>query len=208
MIVGSGLSGYATAAKLIENGFKDIIILEAESRTGGRINSSQIDNNKFIDFGAQWVHGEEGNSIYEMMINENFKFGSSNFEDLEPLYLSSTGNPADIDIEDLAHLGEIAEKLSHSYKAMRNFNGSVGEFITTRYRNIVGRPKYADISSETKQQALDFIEKGFLATEGASSWFDVSAKLTASSGELKGNEYVSWLTEGYKTVFDFISVSL
>lgn len=56
MIVGSGLSGYAAAAKLMENGFKDIIILEAESYQGGRINSTEIDKNKFIDYGAQWVN--------------------------------------------------------------------------------------------------------------------------------------------------------
>lgn len=39
MVVGSGLSGYSAAARLIENGIGDIVVLEAENRIGGRIHS-------------------------------------------------------------------------------------------------------------------------------------------------------------------------
>lgn len=37
VIIGAGSSGVAAATKLIENGFKNIKILEAEGRMGGRI---------------------------------------------------------------------------------------------------------------------------------------------------------------------------
>lgn len=207
MIVGAGLSGYAAAAKLMEKGFKDLTILEAENRIGGRINSIAIDNNKFIDLGAQWVHGEKGNSIFEM-IEGNFKYGSSNFDELDLKYLSSTGNSADIIKKDLDTLGEVAEKLSHSYNAMRKFNGSVGDFMTSQYKKLTADSKYSKISDEAKQQVLDFVQKGTLATEAASSWFDVSAKLSAMSMEAEGDEYITWRTEGFKTVFDFISVNI
>lgn len=39
MIVGAGASGIAAASKLIENGFENLIILEAENRIGGRVNT-------------------------------------------------------------------------------------------------------------------------------------------------------------------------
>lgn len=39
MIVGAGASGIAAAAKLIENGLENLIILEAENRIGGRVNT-------------------------------------------------------------------------------------------------------------------------------------------------------------------------
>lgn len=39
VIVGAGASGIAAATKLYENGFHNIVILEGESRLGGRINS-------------------------------------------------------------------------------------------------------------------------------------------------------------------------
>lgn len=37
VIIGAGVSGIAAASKLIENGFKNIQILEAEANFGGRI---------------------------------------------------------------------------------------------------------------------------------------------------------------------------
>ncbi len=37
IIIGSGMSGLSAAIKLVENGIKDILILEANDRLGGRI---------------------------------------------------------------------------------------------------------------------------------------------------------------------------
>lgn len=53
LIIGAGASGIAAATKLLENGFQNITILEAESRIGGRINTVPYGTG-FIDMGAQW----------------------------------------------------------------------------------------------------------------------------------------------------------
>lgn len=37
IIVGAGASGIAAASKLFQNGFKNVKILEAENRIGGRV---------------------------------------------------------------------------------------------------------------------------------------------------------------------------
>lgn len=42
VIVGAGASGIAAAAKLLENGFQNVLILEAEDRIGGRVNTVQF----------------------------------------------------------------------------------------------------------------------------------------------------------------------
>lgn len=42
VIVGAGAAGIATASKLLENGFEDVLILEAENRIGGRINTTEF----------------------------------------------------------------------------------------------------------------------------------------------------------------------
>jgi monoamine oxidase len=39
IIVGAGASGIAAATSLMEHGVDNIVILEAENRTGGRINT-------------------------------------------------------------------------------------------------------------------------------------------------------------------------
>lgn len=37
LIIGAGLAGQSAAVKLIENGFENLEIFEAENRTGGRV---------------------------------------------------------------------------------------------------------------------------------------------------------------------------
>lgn len=54
VIVGAGLSGVTAAVKLIENGFENVVLFEAENRIGGRIYSVPFANG-MIDLGAQWV---------------------------------------------------------------------------------------------------------------------------------------------------------
>jgi Flavin containing amine oxidoreductase len=61
----SGSSGYAAACKLLENGFKNVQIFEAENRIGGRTYTKLV-NGFALDMGAQWIHGEGGNVVYEM----------------------------------------------------------------------------------------------------------------------------------------------
>lgn len=42
IIVGAGASGIAAASKLLNNGFRNITILEAEDRIGGRLYTTQF----------------------------------------------------------------------------------------------------------------------------------------------------------------------
>jgi len=52
VIVGAGLSGMSAAARLIENGFQDVVVLEVENRIGGRIKSIPASGG-FIDLGLK-----------------------------------------------------------------------------------------------------------------------------------------------------------
>lgn len=54
VIVGAGAAGIAAATKLLSNGFKNVTVLEAENRIGGRVHSVLF-GNTIVDLGAQWV---------------------------------------------------------------------------------------------------------------------------------------------------------
>lgn len=43
IIIGAGASGLAAATRLYENGIHDLLVLEAENRIGGRINTINLD---------------------------------------------------------------------------------------------------------------------------------------------------------------------
>ena len=53
VIIGAGLAGISAAVKLMENGFENVVILEAENRIGGRIHSVPFAKG-VIDLGGQW----------------------------------------------------------------------------------------------------------------------------------------------------------
>lgn len=53
IIIGCGAAGIAAGTKLIKHGFKNVILLEAENRIGGRIHTIPLGEN-VVDLGAQW----------------------------------------------------------------------------------------------------------------------------------------------------------
>lgn len=66
IIIGAGPAGVAAASKLLENNYTNILILEAESRIGGRIHSVEF-GDAYVDLGAHWCHGEKENIVYDLV---------------------------------------------------------------------------------------------------------------------------------------------
>lgn len=53
VVIGAGASGVAATTKLLGAGFRNIVLLEAEDRIGGRIHTIPFGKN-VLDMGAQW----------------------------------------------------------------------------------------------------------------------------------------------------------
>ncbi|KAG2372495.1 Polyamine oxidase [Vigna angularis] len=68
IIVGAGISGIAAAKVLVENGVKDVVILEASDRVGGRIRKESF-GGVSVELGAGWIAGVGGplsNPVWEL----------------------------------------------------------------------------------------------------------------------------------------------
>lgn len=131
IIIGAGAAGFAAACKLLEHGFSNIRILEAENRIGGRINSVEFGNG-LVDLGAQWCHGEKNNIVFDMVKNLNMlQHSTCNYKEF--LFVDSDGNFIDSNLSDqlLGLLFEISENTDE----LKVFNGSLGEYITNTYVN-------------------------------------------------------------------------
>lgn len=56
IVIGAGMAGLAAARKLRDAG-KDVLVLEARDRLGGRILTSRKWSDAKVDLGATWIHG-------------------------------------------------------------------------------------------------------------------------------------------------------
>lgn len=60
------MAGLSAAQHLVANGVKDIVVLEARDRLGGRIHTL-AHQGKPLELGAQWIHGGcPANSVFNL----------------------------------------------------------------------------------------------------------------------------------------------
>jgi monoamine oxidase len=59
---------------LHKSGFESVLVLEGSDRVGGRILTEYLDkdSSKPLEMGACWMHGIQGNPVYELAKQEKF----------------------------------------------------------------------------------------------------------------------------------------
>lgn len=129
LIIGAGPSGIAAASKLYENGFKNVTVLEAENRFGGRVHTIPFALN-VVDMGAQWCHGEVGNCVFEMA-NKYGLFSSISIKKHQLPLIRSNGEPVDNTIAQ--KLSELGDSISEDNDELKKVTGSVGTFVEERF---------------------------------------------------------------------------
>lgn len=65
IVVGAGYSGLS-AARLLKDAGKKVLVLEARDRVGGRVHTKHLEQGQYIDLGAQWI-GPTQTRMYEML---------------------------------------------------------------------------------------------------------------------------------------------
>lgn len=131
VVIGAGASGVAAATYLLEQGHKNLIVLEAEKRIGGRVHTVPFAAN-VVDLGAQWCHGEKDNVVYELATSAQNDLLESNTAKYDRFELvRSDGRVVDKAISD--KLVSLAVSTVELYKEeIANYDGSLGNFITKK----------------------------------------------------------------------------
>lgn len=65
VVVGAGLAGLGCALELKARGW-EVVVVEARSRTGGRVSTTTFMNGAAVDVGASFIHGVEHNPVAEL----------------------------------------------------------------------------------------------------------------------------------------------
>ena len=71
VVVGGGLAGLGATKTLCDSGKFNVVLLEADSRLGGRVKTDYLDNIE-IPLGAASFHGRVGNSMLAYAESEGF----------------------------------------------------------------------------------------------------------------------------------------
>ncbi|XP_058091671.1 polyamine oxidase 1-like isoform X1 [Magnolia sinica] len=126
IVIGAGMSGISAAKTLSDAGIKNILILEATDRIGGRIHKTNFAGLS-VEMGANWVEGVNGpqvNPIWPMVNKLKLKTFFSNYDNLSSNTYQQTGGlhkesfaKATLDMAD--KLSEFSTNVSTSLTASR-----------------------------------------------------------------------------------------
>ncbi|KAF7382464.1 hypothetical protein HZH68_015383 [Vespula germanica] len=200
VIVGAGASGIAAASKLYENGFENILILEAQDRIGGRIHTIQF-GEYLIDLGAQWVHGQINNVAYELaaplglLENTTWKLALYN----------SAGTKIDETIfKDTINVFENA-----LYNiSIPDIDISVGEHYEQKYIISISFAEYfndhPEINTTLQKDLLRFFNLIECSLSASDTWYEPSIKAELEYEMCEGNLSINWKKRGYSTILDIL----
>ncbi|XP_069684370.1 spermine oxidase-like isoform X2 [Periplaneta americana] len=184
----------------MEYGVENIVILEAENRIGGRINTVQLGDG-VVELGAQWVHGEEGNVVFAMASQNGLLMDSTISDEYgNASFIDSSGRIIDTDISKQFYniLEEIGETGSDD---LQNFTGSLGEYYTDEYFKRLQERSIA--KSDLAESFLDWYHKALNSYNAAESWFDASGRGDTEYEECEGKQNWAWKS-GYSTVLKLL----
>ncbi|CAN9499850.1 unnamed protein product [Ophioblennius macclurei] len=169
VIIGCGISGVAAAHKLVKSGFTNVRIVEATSRSGGRIKTGRLGDN-IIEIGANWIHGpSEENPVFrlacqyelldpEALTPENQAVDVGGHPPWVPNVFSSSGRQ--LKIEDVYPAQEMFFELLNEIPEIPSKTGgaqdSVGNFVRSEVRQRAAE-KWKDSDAKTRRLRLSVI---------------------------------------------------
>ncbi|RZC39351.1 spermine oxidase, partial [Asbolus verrucosus] len=198
IIIGAGPAGMAAATKLLENSVTNITVIEAESRIGGRVKSVEF-GNTFVDEGAEYCDGEEGNVVYEMV--KDLDLLEHSHPRTTKLYYSNGSRFNQALEEDLA---EIILNYDSVIQEGDITGISLGEAFMNQYKKKIIN-KYTNDKEKLKiaTEGVRLAENFILNQKGAISWYKPSARKHYEA--CKGDPAMSWKKRGFRIVFDILS---
>ncbi|XP_044259616.1 spermine oxidase-like isoform X2 [Tribolium madens] len=153
-IIGAGMAGLGAATTLQELGCTDFLLIEAQSKPGGRIDTLYLDDN-ILELGAQWIHGKE-NPLYELARKHDLLSEIRSEEGLG-LYIRDNGEIIDEDIVKRVdfEVGRILEECERFVDAA-DYPKSVGEYMEASFEEYLTKCHDSDDLKEIKWELFDW----------------------------------------------------
>ncbi|XP_017867253.1 PREDICTED: spermine oxidase-like [Drosophila arizonae] len=194
VVIGAGASGVACATKLLEYGFQNVLIVEAESRLGGRIHTIPFAEN-VIDLGAQWCHGEQDNIVYQLASQKDL------LESTGPVYenYQCVRSNREVLPDNVANRLKaiVGDSLVSRQMELQHCSGSLGSYLTNKFYEMLRRPENADIDKVLANEFFDNYQKFENSVEASDSLEEVSGRGYLDYWECEGDILLNWKDKGF-----------
>ncbi|MEM8601855.1 MAG: NAD(P)/FAD-dependent oxidoreductase [Bacteroidota bacterium] len=81
LVIGGGVAGLGAAERLQERGYRNVTVLEARDRIGGRVWTSRAWDQP-VDLGASWIHGPRRNPITRLAREAGVEMRPTDFDEV------------------------------------------------------------------------------------------------------------------------------
>lgn len=194
IVVGAGVSGLAAARHLADNG-RRVTVLEGRDRIGGRVWTSTLWPDTPLDLGASWIHGIDGNPVYDIARQINAQTAVTDGDDIT-YYLPDGTETTRAQGESLESWGtRIADTLS-------DYQDSAD--TDTPIRSALAPLDAAGLTG-TERELLDY-NVNELEHEYAGSAAELSALYFDGDGPVNGDDVL--FPGGYRQITDHLGAGL
>ncbi|KAL7882001.1 hypothetical protein AOLI_G00088500 [Acnodon oligacanthus] len=200
VVVGAGFAGLAAAATLVQAGFQHIKILEANGRLGGRVCTTKPFTENIIELGANWIHGQKGNPLFQLAKDQNLLAKPSLEDDSDDYFFKEGGRRlAEKLVDRVTSLFEdLTSKASESELEPKYRSLSLGDYLDVAFS------KSSLASSEDGARIFEWCKRNECTDEAASSLFEISASQISDYVELDGDFYNSLGPGGYQALLEVL----
>ncbi|KAF4087135.1 hypothetical protein AMELA_G00092360 [Ameiurus melas] len=209
VVVGAGFAGLAAAASLVQAGFQNVKILEAKERVGGRVYTTKPFTENIIELGANWIHGQDGNPLYQLAKEQDLLVEgmAANKMMCEPHSVSPRdyffiegGKQLSIKTVDQVCLqfNKLTSKAFESDLEQEHRALSLGDYLDVSFAE-------SPLStSEDGSKIFEWCKRIECTDEAASSLYEVSASQIGYYIALEGSFFNSLGPGGYQAILDLL----
>uniref|UniRef100_H3B1U2 Zgc:66484 n=1 Tax=Latimeria chalumnae TaxID=7897 RepID=H3B1U2_LATCH len=212
IIIGAGFSGLAAASTLVERGRKNVLVLEAMDRLGGRVYTVRPFGDDTIELGANWIHGQQGNPLYQLAKEQgllaeeelHIAMCSPGCVTLQDYFFNEHGKQLETETAEkvCAYFGSLMRKAFDKDFDLKYSSWNLGDFLDQEFWSS-GLSDFTDAS-----RIFEWCKRSECTDEASSSLYDFSLSQLGTYKLLEGGVYNCLGPGGYQAILDILQRTL
>ncbi|XP_026325641.1 spermine oxidase-like isoform X2 [Hyposmocoma kahamanoa] len=194
IVIGLGAAGVTAATTLAKAG-RVVLGIEAQGRVGGRVNTVLFGNG-VVEVGAEWIHGESSNRVYDVALQIKIPMG---LQSAELNVFRSDGQLPNKEFQ--AIVNEILAKGMDLMEDVPHKSEPFGHYAVRKLREYIQENHPELLNDEDLiDQLIELFELFSNNHSASNNWNDLDSRDRYTP--VDGHQYISWHKHGFKTFFE------